>query len=151
MLNVYFEVGRRKRQGLAPSKHVTITLHVLIWGAVLLMPFFFRAPDEWYVQIGPVQFNFFTLASIIYISLFYFNAFYLYPRLLTRRKWGFYMVWIVGLIAALYHIKMLILVTWFPQLARDHAAFAFTLFPIVFFLLVSTMYRLVSSKLDQEA
>ncbi|HEX7014533.1 MAG TPA: histidine kinase [Cyclobacteriaceae bacterium] len=132
------------------SKHITVSLHVLIWGAVLLLPFFFEGPDESYGQIGPLRCNFFTLANVIHIGLFYFNAFYLYPRLLTRRKWGFYMVWIVGLIAVLYHLKMLILVTWFPILAQAKTAFAFTMFPIVFFLLLSTMYRLVLDKLNHE-
>lgn len=44
-----------------------------------------------------VRCNFFTLANIFHIGLFYFNAFYLYPRFLTRQKWGLYMLWIVGL------------------------------------------------------
>jgi hypothetical protein len=143
-------VGRRNWLGLIQSKHITVSLHVLIWGAVLLLPFLFEGPEEFYGQIGPLTCNFFTLANILHIGLFYFNAFYLYPRLLTRKKWGFYMVWIVGLIAGLYHIKMLILITWFPVLARAEAAFAFTLFPIVFFLLVSTMYRLVLDKLNHD-
>jgi LytS/YehU family sensor histidine kinase len=117
---------------------------------VLVLPSFFEGPDALYGQIGPFRCNFFTLANVLHIGLFYFNAFYLYPRLLTRKKWGFYMVWVVGLIAALYHIKMLILVTWFPALAQAEAAFAFTMFPIVFFLLVSTMHRLVLDKLNHE-
>lgn len=115
-----------------------------------MLPFFFEGPEEFYGQIGPIRCNFFTLANVLHIGLFYFNAFYLYPRLLTRRKWGFYMVWVVGLIAGLYHIKYFILVNWFPVLARADAAFAFTMFPIVFFLLVSTMYRLVLDKLNHE-
>ena len=132
------------------SKNITLSLHILIWGAVLLLPFFFNGPDELYTQIGPLRCNFFTLANIFHIALFYFNAFYLYPRFLTRQKWGLYMLWIVALIAATYHVKMLILTTWFRELALDEAAFAFTLFPIVFFLVVSTIYRLVLDKINHE-
>ncbi|HLT79995.1 MAG TPA: hypothetical protein VKZ86_03145 [Cyclobacteriaceae bacterium] len=132
------------------SRHITVSLHVLIWGAILLLPAFFDGPDELYGDVGPFRWNFFTLANLLHIGLFYFNAFYLYPRLLQRRKWGLYMVWIVGLIAAVYHIKLLILVIWFPALARTEAAFALTLFPIVFILLMSIMYRLVLHKFSHE-
>src|SRR5690606_981755 len=127
-----------------------LSLHVLIWGAVLLLPFFFSGQDEMYTQIGPLRCNFFTLANIFHVGLFYFNAFYLYPRFLTRQKWGLYMLWIVALIAGVYHVKMLILTTWFHQLALEEAAFAFTLFPIVFVLVLSTVYRLVVDKINYE-
>lgn len=132
------------------SRHITISLHVLIWGAVLVLPFFFKGPDELYAEIGPLKCNFFTLSNVFHIGLFYFNAFYLYPRFLTRQRWGYYMIWIVALIAVTYHLKLLILTTWFHELARDEAAFAFTLFPIIFFLVVSTIYRLVVDKINTE-
>jgi len=40
--------------------------------------------------------------------------------------------------------------TWFPILADDKDAFAFTFFPTVFFLVISTIFRLVVDKINLE-
>ncbi len=132
------------------SNYITITFHILIWGAVLLLPFFLVAPDYNFGQIGGVRCNFFTLTNLMHIGLFYFNAFYLYSKFLTRSKWWIYLLCIGSLIVGFYHIKNLILVTWFPILAADEGAFNFIFFPTIFFLVISTIYRLVLDKINYE-
>lgn len=138
-----------KLAGFTRSRHVTIALHVLIWGAVLIVPFF-HAPREHYGQVGPLKCNFFTLTNILHIGLFYFNAFFLSSRLLTRSHWWLYILTLCGLVIFFYYAKLWLLNTWFPMLAADKAVFQFTFFPTVFFLVSSTIYRLVRDKIDHE-
>lgn len=132
------------------SKHIAVALHCLIWGAVLLLPYFFIGPESHYAQIGFVRCNFFTATNIIHIGLFYFNAYFLYSRLLNRRMWWIYLLSAAAMVLILYQVKWVILRAWFPVLASEPAAAAFTFFPIVFFLALSTGFRLVSDKINQE-
>src|ERR1041385_4012145 len=129
-------------------KYITITLHVMIWGAVLVLPFLLIPPDEQFGQIGPVRCNFFTLTNVMHIGLFYFNAFFLYAYLMTGSRWWIYLLTLALLIIVFYYIKLWILNTWFPVLATREETFRFTFFPTVSFLAIGTIYRLVSDKID---
>jgi sensor histidine kinase YesM len=132
------------------SRNITIALHVIIWSAVLGLPYVFTSPESHYGQIGLLVCNFFTLANLLHIGLFYFNAFFLYSRFLTRKRWWIYVLSVAVLIVVIYHGKLFIINLWFPDLAKDESVFAFTFFPIVFFLVISTIYRLVLDKINSE-
>jgi two-component system LytT family sensor kinase len=139
-----------KFKALIKSKYATIALHGLIWGAVLVLPFFLVAPRQQYVQIGPLRCNFFTLTNVMHIALFYFNAFFLYTHLMTRNRGWIYLFCLVALVFIFYDIKTWLLNTWFPTLAAEKTAFQFTFFPTVILLVISTIYRLVRDKMDYE-
>jgi two-component system, LytTR family, sensor kinase len=139
-----------KVSSLFKSKYVTVTLHVLIWGAVLLLPFFLNSPREHTVQIGYFRCNFFTMTNAMHLGLFYLNAFFLYTHLMTRSRWWIYVLCLATLVIVFYYLKTWMLTAWFPVLATEDAAFRFTFFPTVFFLAISTIYRLVRDKINQE-
>jgi LytS/YehU family sensor histidine kinase len=61
-----------------------------------------------------------------------------------------YILSVAVLILAFYHGKLLIIKIWFADLAKDENVFAFTFFPIIFFLIISTIYRLVLDKINSE-
>lgn len=132
------------------SKQITIILHVVIWGAVLVLPYFLRTPGPHYARIGGMNCNFFTLTNLLHIGLFYFNAFFLYPRFLTFKRWWIYFLLLPILVIIVFLMKLPILRIWFPELAEDRMAIPFTLFPVVFFLVISFIYRLVLDKMNQE-
>lgn len=132
------------------SKFTTIALHILIWGSMLILPFFLTTSENHYAKIGRLKCDFFTLTNLMHIGLFYFNAFYLYSRFLTRTKWWIYLLSIAALIIAFYYVKNFILLTWFPGLAGHEGAFKFIFFPTIFFLVISTIYRLVMDKINYE-
>jgi two-component system LytT family sensor kinase len=132
------------------SRSVAITFHVLVWSAVLFVPYFFASPSSHYATIGSVPCNYFTLTNVLHIGVFYFNAFFLYSRFLNRRHWWLYLLTLALLVIVVYHLKVFILTRWFPALATEEHAFAFTFFPIVFFVVVSTVFRLVSDKINLE-
>lgn len=131
-------------------RNITIALHVIIWSAVLGLPYVFTSPESHYGQIGLLVCNFFTLANILHIGLFYFNAFFLYSNFLTRKRWWLYVLSVAILVAGFYFGKLFIIHKWFADLAKDENLFAFTFFPIIFFLVVSTVYRLVLDKIGSE-
>ncbi len=132
------------------SKYVTIALHVLVWGAVLVLPYTFSSPENHYVHVGSFRCNFFTLTNIIHIGLFYFNAYYLYSKLFNSRFWWLYVVSVALLILVIYNLKVLILNASFPLLAASQDFFGFTFFPIVVFFVISTVYRLILDKINSE-
>jgi LytS/YehU family sensor histidine kinase len=61
-----------------------------------------------------------------------------------------YLFSVAALIAVFYHGKLLIINLWFADLVKDESVFAFTFFPIIFFLVISTIYRLVLDKINSE-
>lgn len=147
----YLLLSRKESRRLAfHSKYIAVALHCLIWGAVLLLPYSFDGPESHYARIGVVRCNFFTASNIIHIGLFYFNAYFLYSRFLNRRMWWIYLLSAAALVIIVYQVKWTVLRAWFPLLATEPAAAAFTFFPIVFFLALSTGFRLVSDKINQE-
>ena len=132
------------------SRNITIALHVIIWSAVLGLPYVFTSPESHYGQIGLLVCNFFTLTNILHIGLFYFNAFFLYSNFLTSKRWWLYMLSVAILIVVFYYGKLFIIDKWFADLAKDENVFAFTFFPIILFLIISTVYRLVLDKIGSE-
>jgi sensor histidine kinase YesM len=140
------------QKGIAFIKdnYITITLHVLIWGALLVIPAIIDLPNEVYGQIGPLRSNFVTIANLTHLALFYFNAFYLYSKFLTRSRWWIYLICVFMLIIVVNGMKRFILVMWFPLLADNEWAFKFAFFPTVFFLVISIIYRLVLDKVNYE-
>ena len=140
----------KNKNALMKTFRITIALHLVIWSAVLGLPYLFTSPDSHYGQIGLLVCNFFTLANILHIGLFYFNAFFLYSKFLTRSRWWLYVLSIAVLIAGFYYGKLLIINIWFADLAADENVFGFTFFPIILFLVISTIYRLVLDKIRSE-
>lgn len=132
------------------SNYFSIALHGLIWSAVLFVPVLMQLPDAVYTQTGPIRLNFVTIANVLHMALFYFNAFYLYSRFLTRSRWWIYVICVFALIIGVNGMKRFILVTWFPILTENEAAFKFAFFPTVFFLVISIIYRLVLDKVNYE-
>jgi sensor histidine kinase YesM len=136
---------------MTKSKMITVGLHTLVWAAILILPFFFfNAPPEQYAEIGPIRCSFFTLATLLHIGTFYLNAFFLYSKFLRPGKWWIYLLSIIALVIVVFRLKILILIAWFPGLAEHEGVFRFAFFPTVFFVIVSSIYRLVVDKIESE-
>lgn len=135
---------------LPRTKYITIALHVLIWGAMLIVPFFLITSENQYGQMGPLRSNFFSIASVLHMGVFYLNAFYLYPTLMNRKRWWLYLLSIAGLIVAVNHTKSFVLVNWFSTLASHDGAFRFTFFPTIFFVVISTIYSRIVAKINYD-
>ncbi|NLR64217.1 histidine kinase [Chitinophaga varians] len=131
------------------AKYINITLHALIWGMLLLLPYIVSSPENQY-SIGPMPGVFFTVAGVIHMGIFYGNAFYLCPRLLNRRYWWMYVPAALLLLFVSFQLKYHIMATWFPGLLHNKAAYRFVFGPSVAVLVISLLYRKILDRIYEE-
>lgn len=129
------------------STYILLSLHVLVWAAVLGLPYLLVTPDTHYSHS---LCNYFALSNLIHIGLFYLNAYLLYQHFFNRRKWWIYVLFLAALIIIVYESKLWMLHHWFTALLDRQNVFGFTFFPIVFCLVISTLYSLVVDKFTSE-
>ena len=126
------------------SSYMGPGLHIAIWAVVFTVPaivFHSIAVDT------GLPASFFILGNLYHIGLFYFNAYYLYPRLLTRRYWPLYIVALAIVVIASYLIKTL-LIYWFARNILVHGLNPYVLFfPPIPFLVASVIYRLIYDRI----
>lgn len=126
-------------------QHFNKTLHIAIWMLVLAIP----TIVFWNQTPGRLSLAFFLLSTLYHIAFFYFNAYFLYPRLLTKKRWPLYILSIVALLVLSYHAKVFLLdmgsgikLTW-----NEKRTVIFSMMPFVF---ASILFRLISDRLRFE-
>lgn len=95
-------------KGMMPVSHeklITIGLHALTWCLLLAIPAFFLSSEGF----AGLSYSFFTITNIAHVGLFYLNAFFLYPKLLTRKWWWLYIISLAAVVIATYWIKVFFL------------------------------------------
>jgi len=131
------------------SRYVNITLHVLIWGVLLLLPYFVSTAANGYA-IGLIPGLFFTVAGLIHMGIFYGNAYFLYPVFFNRRFWWLYLLLSALLIYASLQLKYHILDTWFPFVLKTPSVYKFVFGPSIAFFIISIIYRKVIDQVSFE-
>lgn len=132
------------------KKWVTVALHIVAWVLLFSLPFYLR-PDysnnTHRAKEDSGGFLMYLINDFIYVAFFYFNALFLIPSFIYKRKYNQYSLIIVICFAAL------LLLTWFiffPVMARPrfnirgHLLFNFFFF--LFFLAGSTAYRMIRDR-----
>lgn len=127
-------------------RHISIAIHVFVWAMILLLPYFVSSAAHGY-KIGPIPGLFFTLAGFIHLFIFYFNAYFLIPRLLNRRWWWLYIVASAILIVSSFQLKYHLLLWWFPEVLTDMSAYKFVFAPSIAVFIISIVYRKVADKI----
>lgn len=125
-----------------------IAIHVCIWVTILLLPYLVSSASEGY-RIGGLPAAFFVLAGLIHAGIFYFNAFYLYPKLAGGWRWWLYIPCAIAVIAASFALKYQIVVHLFPEVALRSAA-GLIFGPSMLVFAVSLVYRRVSDGIRRE-
>ncbi len=134
---------------LNKHKYITITLHGLIWSGILALPLFLGGATSGKPPTAfPYAFS--VTANLLHLGLFYFNAFFLYPKLVNRRRWWLYPLCIVALIGGTFRLKWLMLTYGFPEVSFSGYTNAYLGFPIIFFLVISIIYRLILNRIQHE-
>src|SRR5687768_9340108 len=77
-------------------------LHVLIWTLLLGVPTVVLSGGS----INGLSKRFFVISSVYHIGVFYLNAYFLYPKLLTKKRWWLYIPAIAAVITLSYHLKL---------------------------------------------
>ena len=127
--------------------YFTPGIHILIWALLLLIPFFvFRnVPNNTGL---PGQFFFIT--NIYHIGLFYLNAYFLYPKLFTYKRWWIYIPVLIALINLTYYIKVYFLKLFYPDLIINSINHRIIFFPTIGFLIASIIFRVILDRLNRE-
>ncbi|MET7258196.1 sensor histidine kinase [Dyadobacter fermentans] len=125
-----------------------IAIHIGIWLTILLLPYLVSSADEGY-RIGGLPAAFFVLAGLIHAGIFYFNAFYLYPKLARGWRWWLYIPCAIAAIMASFALKYQIVAHFFPEVVLRSAA-GLIFGPSVLVYAASIVYRRVSDGIRRE-
>src|SRR5882724_1131766 len=131
------------------SRRAVISFHVIVWLLWLSLPVFFRRTEHEHGQKDNST-NFFNLVYIVsnicWILIFYFNAYFLIPYFLNKRKiWQY-----ISILTILYFVVVVLMYFSFQlekpsNFSLSHLPFFF-IFIFLFIWAMSTVYRTVSDK-----
>jgi two-component system, LytTR family, sensor kinase len=130
---------------LLQPRYFTKTLHVIIWLVLISIPTIIFHGEK----PGGLTQTFFIVSTLYHIGLFYFNAYWLYPKLLTRKRWPLYIISIVAIIQASYYLKTYLL-RLSPDFILTPANHRIVFFSILPFVAASIIFRLISDRLRLE-
>ena len=129
------------------SSYFNPAIHVFVWLLLLSIPaLLLRNSEDTVFNLPP---HFFILTSLYHIGIFYLNAYILYPRLLTRKRWWLYLLSLLILIRISYPLKLFFLKldADFRLTPENGRIIFFGLFP---FLIASIIFRLVVNRIRAE-
>ncbi|MET1056123.1 MAG: histidine kinase [Pedobacter sp.] len=95
---------------LISNKYVIYAIHVLFW-MLLIFPFLSGPYHPSY--FGQVKYRIIFNNSML-IILFYFNAYYLYPKVFRRKGWPAYILSVCLSVALLVYVSFYVEKTWMP-------------------------------------
>jgi len=125
----------------------TPAVHMAIWIVLLAIPavIFHNAPGN-----PALPGAFFIFTNIYHIGLFYVNAFYLYPRLMTRRLWFWYLISLDAVMGISYLGKLYLVHLWQPELVITPFIHRLLFFPPIPFLIASIIFRIVTDRVHRD-
>ena len=129
--------------------YINIALHVLIWSALILMPYVVSSAESGYA-IGAISGLFFSISAVIHMGIFYGNAYFLLPKLFNRRFWWLYFISAFLLTGLSIPLKWAILARWWPDVLRDYTLYRFVFAPSFITLVISFLYRVLMDRIGHE-
>jgi len=132
------------------SKYLPAFIHVFIWSLLFILPHLFISSDNRNVQPGFFPSSWFIITNLYHIGLFYLNAFVLYPLFFNKKNWWIYIVLVDCIITASYYLKLSLTKTFYPEVIIDTLAQRILFFPALAFIVVSTIYSLISDKIKRD-
>lgn len=120
-------------------------IHAIVWPLLLAIPGILL----WDQQFFGLSVSFYLITTLYHIGLFYFNAFYLYPKLLNRRTWWLYIICLFAIVAFSGFAKVLFL-QFDPDFRFTPVTQRLVFFPLAPFLFASIIFRLVYDRIRFE-
>jgi two-component system, LytTR family, sensor kinase len=123
------------------NRYISIALHLLVWCLLLLLPLLLKVPtkDKGFFDYPALYFG---ITNLINAALFYFNAYYLAPRLLKKKQLLFYSLSVICAFVFFSFVKLLILKIGFSYIELDVWAYRFALFSTIGFIVISTLFSM---------
>ncbi len=126
------------------SRYNVVWWHIGIWGILLGIPTALLKGTF----LG-LSHAYFFIASLFHIGIFYFNAYFLYPKLLTRKTWWLYIILLVAVFFLSYYLKLFFLqLDKFFRLTKENSDVIF--FGVFPFIVASIIFRLISDRIRFE-
>jgi len=122
-------------------------IHIFIWTLLLAVPaiIFHNVPGNTGLPPG-----FFPVTNIYHIGLFYGNAYFLYPRLFTKKRWWIYVLVLGAIVVISGYAKLFILRWTDPTFPLNSFNSRIIFFPTAAFLIVSIIYRFIIDRVQFE-
>jgi two-component system, LytTR family, sensor kinase len=134
-------------------KYQIIFLHLAFWAFVLALPFLLAptpmppgAPKVQYDRVFTIT-QFFAIFAFINIPFFYINSEILIPKILQKKGIWAYLLSAIALIITIFLFNSLIIYLFFPN---QYVPRTGPTFQLLFFLAISTAYRIISDNLKSE-
>jgi sensor histidine kinase YesM len=136
------------------QKWLTVILHTVTWTIMFSLPHLLKADrtandPAIFERHRDAFITLFAIINLLWVVLFYLNAYVFIPRFMYRRKAAYY------LSALLLYIGFMLLVDWafFRLFIPDgrftlYNFFVFNIFPLLFIMLASTAYRLIMDRIE---
>lgn len=121
-------------------------VHAAVWILLLAVPGILLWDHQSFFGLPA---TFYLLTTVYHIGLFYFNAFYLYPKLLNKSTWWLYIICFFAIIAISGFGKVFFL-QLDPGFELTSVNRRMIFFPLVPFLFASIIYRLVYDRIRFE-
>ncbi|HEX3933167.1 MAG TPA: histidine kinase [Puia sp.] len=131
------------------SKYITVALHVMIWGMLLLTPYLIANAHNGY-RVNNLPLNYFIVGDLLHIGIFYLNAFYLFPHYVNRQRYGAYLLRVVIMIGIAFQLKLIIQRLFFPEILKEYLNIKFLLLPTVGIFVISCIYRIILDRIRFE-
>src|SRR5258706_6431899 len=125
-------------------------IHICVWSLLFILPHLFMSSDSRNVQPGFFPSSWFIITNLYHVGLFYLNAFVLYPLFFNKRKWWIFIVIVAAILAASYNLKLFFTKAFYPEVSLDIWTHRILFFPAFAFIVVSTIYRLITDKIRRD-
>lgn len=138
---------------LYSKRGVIVLLHIAVWVLFFSLPFLLRrsyndkpvaSKEETSAIVAVLTY---VIPNLIYVCLFYLNAFLLVPKLLNRNKYWQYIIAVFSLFTINLFLQGIIFIALRkPPHFNIQAHILFSFFVFLFFLASSIAYRLINDK-----
>ena len=130
-------------------------LHLACWILLFTLPYLlrpsFNSPRE-LIQQNKENFGYLNAINrIIWVGLFYLNAYYIVPQIIYKRKFRTYIIFLLVIVTALFIIDRTLFYFLIDGLSYSIKNFFwFNFFPILFILACSTAFRMVNDRIKED-
>jgi two-component system LytT family sensor kinase len=135
------------------KKGLTVMFHISCWLLLFGLPILLRQENPDRPSERPSESFGYVIAAkyVIWAALFYFNAYFIVPRIIYQRRLWTYIFSLILIFAILFVVDstlFYIIMGWRSFVLKIFLSF--NLFPILFVLTASTAFRMVSDRIKEE-
>jgi sensor histidine kinase YesM len=132
-----------------------IMLHLACWILLFTLPYLLRpsfSSPRQLIEQNKENFGYLNAINrIIWVGLFYLNAYYIVPQIIYKRKFGTYIIFLLIIFTALFIIDRTLFYFLINGLSYSIKNFFwFNFFPILFILACSTAFRMVNDRIKED-